>query len=329
MPEPSLPKAIQLSDFLDTNDAPYDWIIPDFLERGDRLILTGYEGEGKTTLNRQLVLQMGNGIHPFTLAPITPVRVLFLDLENPDRLTRREFRKIRDNAGVPVPANIRIITYSSGINLTDPTFMGWFQKEISHFYPEVVIIGPLYKLSFGNPVLEQEALPIAKALDFLRTEYGFALILEAHCPYAATGEKRLTRPYGWSGWSRWPEFGLHIAGNGTLSHYRLPRDERPWPSSLVKGGSWPWMVSTTDPLAIYGAANAYAQELGRRPTYRELEKKLPHSRPTIQRRLAGTDWDRKWPVSPVSDPLRQPSETTAAMSETDFDPPSDPDPLQE
>src|SRR6266496_2250852 len=74
----------------------------------------------------------------------------------------------------------------------------------------------------------------------LRTAFGFALVLEAHTPNEANGQRRVMRPYGASLWRRWPEFGLYLAEDGALSHWRGPRDERAWPSRLVRGGAWPW-----------------------------------------------------------------------------------------
>ena len=47
--------ASTLADVL-AQDVSYDWAIPGLLERGDRLILTGSEGGGKTTMLRQIAV---------------------------------------------------------------------------------------------------------------------------------------------------------------------------------------------------------------------------------------------------------------------------------
>lgn len=327
MAERIFPHAIPLAEFLSVEEEPYDWAIPDILERQDRLILTGFEGNGKTTLLRQIMLQVGHGIHPFTLQPMPPLRVLFVDLENPERLARRLFQSIVDRANVSIPGGSRIIAFPEGINLSDPTHLGWLQREISDFYPELVIIGPIYKLSYGNPVLEQEALPVAKALDFLRTTYNFALILEAHCPYQQGETARPTRPYGWSGWSRWPEFGYHIAKEGHLKPYRPPRDERNFPEELVRGGVWPW---TSDSANLYTKACAYAQQIGRKPTDRELQQHLGVPRSTIQRRLKGTDWSTRFSPGPLGpNGVGQPDGLSAATSGPRIHLVTGEDPLQE
>ena len=56
-----------LREILETEDEPEDWVIPGLFERGDRLILTGYEGLGKTTWLRQIGICAAAGLNPVTL----------------------------------------------------------------------------------------------------------------------------------------------------------------------------------------------------------------------------------------------------------------------
>ena len=74
-----------IAEFLDVSaeDDSYDWVVPGLLERGDRFVLTGTEGAGKSTLFRQLAVTIAAGIHPFSGDPIEPMRVLL------DRLRER------------------------------------------------------------------------------------------------------------------------------------------------------------------------------------------------------------------------------------------------
>src|SRR5690606_2357350 len=71
-----------LAEFLSGGDDPADWVIPGLLERGDRFILTGSEGLGKSVLFRQIAVGAAAGIHPFTQRRIDPNRVLYVDVEN-------------------------------------------------------------------------------------------------------------------------------------------------------------------------------------------------------------------------------------------------------
>ncbi len=120
--EPAIDLAPDLYEFLSVVDPPSDWVIPGLLERGDRLIWTGFEGQGKSVVIRQLAVCAAAGEHPFTGEPITPQRVLLIDCGNPDRKSRRHFRnleRIARGRGVPVPeGSLRILQKPAGIDLT-------------------------------------------------------------------------------------------------------------------------------------------------------------------------------------------------------------------
>ncbi|MCL5460050.1 AAA family ATPase, partial [Loigolactobacillus coryniformis] len=83
-------------EFLSTGIAPYDWLVPGFLERGDRLIVTAGEGGGKSTWLRQTALQVACGVHPWDPNVIVPARnVAIIDLENSQRQVSRRLAEMR------------------------------------------------------------------------------------------------------------------------------------------------------------------------------------------------------------------------------------------
>ncbi|MGH8882567.1 MAG: AAA family ATPase, partial [Stackebrandtia sp.] len=86
--------AEDLWEFIAAGDEPYEWVVPGLLERGDRLILTGFEGLGKSMLIRQMATMMAAGLDPFKWTEMPPVRVLLIDLENSKRQSRRRFRPL-------------------------------------------------------------------------------------------------------------------------------------------------------------------------------------------------------------------------------------------
>jgi Mrp family chromosome partitioning ATPase len=59
--------------------------MPGLIERGDRIMITGYEGWAKSTFLRQLAVALALRLHPFTGEQHRAVRVLFIDCENRDR----------------------------------------------------------------------------------------------------------------------------------------------------------------------------------------------------------------------------------------------------
>lgn len=278
------PQAAELTDFLNTAEEAYDWLVSELIERGDRTFLTGIEGCGKSTLLRQVGVQLAAGIHPFTLEPTTPLRVLLLDLENGVRHVRRKLRTLRIQAGddyAPLPG-LHIHVRPQGLDLLVPGEGQWLLDLAKTAQPDVFILGPVYKLAGGDPRDELPARVVASWLDRIRYETRCALILEGHSPYAPGGQKRPTRPYGASLWSRWPEFGLNLSEQGYLTHWRQARDERAWPALLQRGGAWPWTVSTRPRDERWARIVDLCTAAGDQLSYRDLAELCGVNASTIQ-----------------------------------------------
>jgi hypothetical protein len=242
----------ELDQFLDTDDPDYDWLVDGLIERQDRVIVTGEEGRGKSTLLRQFGIQLASGVHPFTHEHIDPLQVLLVDCENSARQVRRKLRDLRPPAETYIEGRLRLRILGHALELAYQEIQDDLAVRIETQAVDVLIIGPLYKLIADDPNKEVPARQVADALDRLRQIRGSALLVEAHSPYAeGNGKKRPIRPYGASLWSRWPEFGIHLGDNGELTHWRGQREERAWPAKLRWDQPWPWGVdhdhaATTD-----------------------------------------------------------------------------------
>jgi hypothetical protein len=288
-PEPKpLPSILDLHDYVHRELPEFDWLVPNLFERQDRLILTAGEGHGKTTLLRQLGVQMAAGIHPFTLEDIEPVRVLHLDLENGDRFSQRKFRELYDRVAGRLERGMHHpVIHSSGIDLGDPRDAQWLVEILNEVKPDIVIGGPIYKLWNGE--LNEEAPAkhaLVNVLDVLRREYGIAIILEAHTPQQAQGHKRPTRPVGPSVQLRWPEFGVFLGKEGALEHWRGARDEREWPTRLKRGGPWPWTVEAWDSgNSTWADMKEACRKAGRRLSEREIADALGIGKTTVHRAI--------------------------------------------
>lgn len=266
-------------------DDTYDWVIPGIVERQERVILTAEEGAGKSTLLRQIAIQAAAGIHPFTGASIDPITVLHIDVENTRRQSRRRYRPMRIQAGANLdPHRLRIELRTAGIDLTTSTDRDWLTATCQHVQPDLLILGPIYKLANGDPTEEKSSKPVAMAIDAVRDAVDCAVILEAHAAKAPTGQRRRPHePYGWSGWLRWPEVGLWLDTNGELTPWRGAREERSWPEKLERGGDWPWSPALTE-LAdhwndIRRARVAHAEPM----SFRQLADATGKSKGHIQR----------------------------------------------
>lgn len=239
-----------------------DWVIPDLLARGERLVLTGSEGLGKTTLIRQFAVCAAAGIAPFSGRAARPMTCLAIDVENPVGIMVRRWQELVQASrahGYPVkPERLWIDRRPGGMDLADPADLRWLKMRLQATNPDLLVIGPAYKLYIGGGGEREEDLArrVTSALDLLREEFHFALIVEHHSPKGQSGGgPRTVAPIGSSLWMRWPEFGYGIRWNNDVSPeeskrrrlvdfdgWRGDRDERPWPEHLESlGGGMPWV----------------------------------------------------------------------------------------
>lgn len=242
-----------LAEFLDADTGDPDWVIPGLLEHYDRLLFVGPEGAGKSMLARQIGICAAAGLHPFGHRPMPASRVLLVDCENPPSLMRRKMRPIVAavrQLGADVPdGRMFVETRPEGLDLTKPRDATWLLKLAATTIPDLLIIGPLYKLHVGNPNDEEPARAVSACLDMIRARTRTAIITEAHAPQASGDQRRNWRPYGSSLWLRWPEFGYAMAPTDSPSvvnfqSFRGDRDERYWPERLTRGGPMPWNETT-------------------------------------------------------------------------------------
>lgn len=236
----------------------YDWVIDGLLERRDRLVLTGAEGAGKSTFVRQLAISSASGIHPTTFAQIKPVRVLVVDAENSEKQWRRAARwmtELGGRGGSADPATAVHLVCAPRLDLTRDAHLGQVHRLVDQYTPDVLFIGPLYRLTPRAITNDDDASPLLAALDTLR-DRGLALVMEAHAGHAlGFGGERDLRPRGSAALMGWPEFGYGIRADRNTADpdpqyeqynfipWRGDRDKRDWPQRLRRGakGEWPWI----------------------------------------------------------------------------------------
>lgn len=229
----------------------YDWLIPGLLERGDRVMVTGAEGGGKSTLTRQFAVCAAAGVNPFNGERFTPISVLVVDLENGKAHLQRQLKPLLALArahGDYSPERLRIESKPAGIDLANFTDSAWFADKITAANPDLLVLGPLYRMHTLSLDKEDAARAITVILDGIRSRQRCALMVEAHAGHGFGGH-RAWRPTGSSLFMRWPEFGIGLLpdfdkGTAAVVEWRGPRDERSWPKMLRRGrgsSSWPWV----------------------------------------------------------------------------------------
>ena len=249
-------KHVNWKDFLEEEaDLSYDWVIPNVLERGERVMLVASEGAGKTTLIRQVAMLVSAGIHPFKHnVEIPPMRTLMIDMENPERITRRTTKRIADRIKA-LPKHwermdgAHLVMKPDGVNLFKAADRALIEEYVETVRPDILFFGPVYKsfIDPGGRTPEAICTDLVRFFDYIRTTYDCALWLEHHAPLGSGGQRQL-RPFGSAVWSRWSEFGLAIEADPAdpeliqFNHYRGQREPREWPKLCRRGVVWPYEV---------------------------------------------------------------------------------------
>jgi hypothetical protein len=266
-PEPPM----SLADLLAGTDE-YDWLVPGLLERTDRVVITGHEGLGKSTVSAQAAATVAAGLHPFSAEPLPRrsggYRVLVVDCENSRRQLRRRFRGIARqmedltaDAGIDPPDwshSLRFVIRPEGVSLTEPRELARMEQAVAATAPDLLVIGPMYRLSKVDVRDEQAAKELTDAIDLLRIRHQLAVFAETHAGHGKDGSgSRQLRPLGSSLFLRWPEFGYGLRPHSSVADEEHPslvevgawrgsRDERHWPKLLRHGKRLPWEPANDD-----------------------------------------------------------------------------------
>ena len=240
-----------LDELLAEEDDEPEWVIPGLLEKRDRLMLTGEEGLGKSHLLRQFALHAAAGVHP--LDPnvrFDPVRSLIVDCENSWSQVRRKLRGaaqwVRYLKDATEPSQNLMIDCTDRMDITRDRDLAHIHQLLDVWQPELVVIGPLYRLVPRALQTDDDTAPVLAAIDTIRAR-GCAVLMEAHAGHAVgKGGLRDLRPRGSSSLLGWPEFGFGMRSIGAegyadLVQWRGPREERDWPKRFKRGDGFRWV----------------------------------------------------------------------------------------
>jgi hypothetical protein len=187
-----------VDSFIGSVDTTHDWLVPGWLERGDRLLVTASEGAGKSTFLAQIATQVSAGIHPWSFGRMKPRNVTYIDLENGDRLVSRRLQDQRHYVPEDYdPQRFRVQVKPEGLNLLKRADRRWLMQRCLANQAELLVIGPAYRMMSGSASKndaggEDQTREVTAALDEVRTQCGLVLLIETHAPHgnSVTG----TRP---------------------------------------------------------------------------------------------------------------------------------------
>jgi len=250
---PRIGRVVEWHEFVyETASDDYDWLIDGTMERGERVMLVAPEGAGKSVLLRQIAILAGAGVHPFTFQEIPPIRTLVVDLENLERIIRRNSRRFMESLRINyniTSTKAALFTKPDGLDILSDAGKAALEEVISRVEPDLICLGPIYKafVDPGNKTSTALITEVAMYFDYLRSVYGCALWLEHHAPMGDSTGSRILRPADSAVWLRWPEFGFALSPDPTvpkeydLKQWRGPRDLRSWPTRLRRSsGMFPF-----------------------------------------------------------------------------------------
>jgi len=253
-----------LDEFLGETYPEPQWVLQDYLCRGERMMITGTPGLGKSTLSRQLAVCAASGMDPFTGRPRPEMTVLAVDLENPEYIAQRRWHELRQavNAHGHTISSERLWLdlRPGGLRLGNAEDRRWLRRMVTMTNPDLLVIGPAYKMMVGVSSQDRDELiarSVTEVIDDMRSINGCAVVLEAHAgkgPDMGGGGAAKVEPYGSALWQWWTDFGYGIRVPGgkpdpgakerrlvEFVDWKLPRDPRKWPSALESTGAWmPW-----------------------------------------------------------------------------------------
>lgn len=214
-----------------------------------------------STLLRQIALCSAQGVHPFTGRPMRPIRTLIIDCENSASVIAITGRPLADALRTRLGSDYdsercQVLRLDGAVDVRDPTYRRRILSRIQAVEPELVVMGPLYKIARSRPgeTYEDAADDTQQALSELmsRATRPFGLLLEHHAPKRQGTSKRDFAPFGSQRWLAWPDFGFGLeegdrimdGGSETVVYnvqtWRGARIPLAWPDQFIrsaKGGS--------------------------------------------------------------------------------------------
>ena len=204
--------------------AQSDELLGPLVTRGNRTVLGGGTGEGKTTFTMAIVraIVLAQELFDWTGAG---GRALVIDAEQGLRTVKRRLRE----AGLEDCEAVDYVRVPDGLSLdSDARHIAEVERVLRAGGYAVVVADPLYKLHAGDSNAEREAVDLMRRFDKWRDELRFALILPVHLRKPPPGSKfSLNEFFGSSAYLRGAEVvvGIQRVSDGySRLHFFKDRD---------------------------------------------------------------------------------------------------------
>jgi hypothetical protein len=223
-----------------------EWLITDLVERQGRLLLVGPEGKGKSMIALTLAVQAAAGLTVLDAFEVDlPRRTIYMDLEMPERSTRRRLKPLTISARLE-PGALELFHRLEGINLRDKDERASIQENLHRIGPDLLVIDSLHKVVQGDLNDDTHIAPVLGWIDAQMETFDCAVVMVHHLRKRAHGEAKRGKDasdiFGSSRLLRWPELTLSIDDAG--QKLRVFKDRENTMGDIVAfsiewGGVWP------------------------------------------------------------------------------------------
>lgn len=252
-------EALTVSEIKNKAKDTSQWIIPGVFRRHWKVVITGFEGGGKGVLLRMMCMAAAQGIHPFTQRRMEPIRTLLLDAENPDDafLETAEMleRTLVDTLGSDYDET-RFRTYQvRGFDLRNKRDLTGFKRELALQQPDLLAVGPLYKLKKKKPgeSYEDEAAAYIDIFDKIMATYNCGLLVEHHAKKGDGKSLRGLETMGSELWTAWPDTIYGLRPREENEHNLDLENQR---GDRVAAMNWPDYIERDPDWVIHGRWNS-------------------------------------------------------------------------
>jgi hypothetical protein len=202
------------------------------LIRGERLVIGGHTGHGKTTFAFRMLAAAIGGREFLGFTGAGSLRALIIDAEQSERSIKRKL--LDADLG---RSDVEVLPIQAGLSLNDPADAGALDEVFAAGAYDIVLIDPLYKLHTGEANDERAMTDLMRQLDAWRQIHGFALVLPAHLRKPVQrGKPTIHDVSGHSAttWSAETVIGIEKTGHGRARlHFWKSRD-----GDFAIGASW-------------------------------------------------------------------------------------------
>jgi hypothetical protein len=169
-------QAVTVGEFLNRPKPEHgDYLLGPLVERGNRVIVAGETGHGKTTFVLQMVASIVEGREFLGYQGKGDCSALVIDLEQSERSLRARLEAIN----LSDQERVSLIPLPDG--LTTPEHLEELEQQaFSARRYDVVVVDPFYKMHARDSNDERAIDDLTRRLDRWRRQYDFALIIPAH-----------------------------------------------------------------------------------------------------------------------------------------------------